>query len=168
MTPARPTRTVHFGIGSNLGDRLAHLQAAVDGLAAAGLTVTGISEVYETEPVGGPPQPDYLNAVVAVETDLDATALLAVALALEQQEHRERAERWGPRTLDVDVLLVGDEHVSEPDLVVPHPRLLERGFVIAPLRDLDPGLVDELAPGAPAVWPGVRRAGVRLRHPENP
>jgi 2-amino-4-hydroxy-6-hydroxymethyldihydropteridine diphosphokinase len=165
---ARVARTVYFGIGSNLGDRLAHLQAAVDGLAAAGLGVRGLSAVYETEPVGGPPQPDYLNAVVAVETDLDAGELLALALALEDSEHRERAERWGPRTLDVDVLLVGEEHVSEPDLVVPHPRLLERGFVLAPLRDLDPELVDRLVPGARSAWQGVRRTELRLRHPENP
>lgn len=168
MTPPGAARTVYFGIGSNVGDRLAHLQAAVDGLAAAGLRVTGLSSVYETEPVGGPPQPDHLNAVVAVETDLEAAALLAVALALEDHEHRERTERWGPRTLDVDVLLVGEEHLNEPDLVVPHPRLLERGFVLAPLRDLDPALVERMAPGAPAAWPGVRPAGVRLRHPENP
>lgn len=161
-------RRVYFGIGSNLGDRAAHLQAAVDGLSAAGLAVAGLSAVYETAPVGGPEQPDYLNAVVAVDTDLDAHRLLTVALALEDGEHRERVERWGPRTLDVDLLLVGDEHLSEPDLVVPHPRLLERGFVLAPLRDLAPGLVEVLVPGAPVAWPGVRRVEVRLRLPENP
>jgi 2-amino-4-hydroxy-6-hydroxymethyldihydropteridine diphosphokinase len=133
------TRRAYVALGSNVGDRLAHLQAAVDGLAAApGVTVADVSRVYETAPVGGPSQDDYLNAVVALDTAAGARDLLAIGQRLEAAEHRERGERWGPRTLDVDVLLVGDEEVHEPDLVVPHPRMTERAFVLAPLADLDP------------------------------
>lgn len=152
----------YLGLGSNLGDRLAHLQAAVDGLAASPhVRVVAVSQVYETTPVGGPQQGDYLNAVVAVDTTLEARELLGVAQDLEQQEHRVRRERWGPRTLDVDVLLVGDTRVSEPDLVVPHPRLTERAFVLVPLADV----AHEWEPGA-CDRAGVRPAGVQLRLPE--
>jgi 2-amino-4-hydroxy-6-hydroxymethyldihydropteridine diphosphokinase len=133
-----PTRRAYLGIGSNLGDRAAHLQAAVDGLAATpGIRVAALSPVYETAPVGGPPQDDYLNAVVAVETTLEARALMGAGQRLEAAAHRVRGERWGPRTLDVDVLLVGDDEIHEPDLEVPHPRMTERDFVLVPLADLD-------------------------------
>jgi len=167
QTPAPPLRTeprrAYLGLGSNLGDRAAHLQGAVDGLAATeGVAVTAVSRVFESEPVGGPPQPEFLNAVVEVETDLDARALLGVAQRLEARAGRVRLERWGPRTLDVDVLLVGDEVRSEDDLVVPHPRMAHRAFVLAPLGDLDPNLV--VAPAAG--WQGVRLSGVELRIPE--
>ena len=152
----------YLGLGSNLGDRAAHLQLAVDELATTtGVRVVAVSKVYETSPVGGPAQDDYLNAVVAIETDLNAHQLLAVAQHLEQRAARVRTVRWGPRTLDVDVLLVGDEHVAEPDLEVPHPRLYERGFVLAPLRDVAPDRVDEPAGG----WEGVRDSAVQLRLP---
>jgi 2-amino-4-hydroxy-6-hydroxymethyldihydropteridine diphosphokinase len=158
------TRRAYLGIGSNLGDRLANLQAAVDGLAGEpGLTVAGVSPVYETDPVGGPEQPDYLNAVVAVETALTPHDLLEVGQRLEAAADRIREERWGPRTLDVDVLLVGDEEVHEPDLEVPHPRMWERGFVLAPLGDLDPGFAE--ITWRPGGWPGVRRAELALTVP---
>jgi 2-amino-4-hydroxy-6-hydroxymethyldihydropteridine diphosphokinase len=156
-------RRAYVGIGSNLGDRLGHLRAAVRGLAAAtGVTVVAVSPVYETAPVGGPPQPDYLNAVVALDTTLSPRALLEVAQRLERDAHRVRAERFGPRTLDVDVLLVGDERVDEPDLVVPHPRMHERGFVLVPLRDLDP---DAAGPAPAGRWPGVRPTELVLELP---
>jgi 2-amino-4-hydroxy-6-hydroxymethyldihydropteridine diphosphokinase len=153
----------YLGLGSNLGDRLGHLQAAVDGLAGTDrVTVVGVSPVYETTPVGGPSQPDYLNAVVALDTDLGARPLLGVAQGLETAAARVRDQRWGPRTLDVDVLLVGNERVQEPDLEVPHPRLRDRGFVLAPLADLDPQ-----AAGTPPgrAWPGVRRTDLVLVRP---
>jgi 2-amino-4-hydroxy-6-hydroxymethyldihydropteridine diphosphokinase len=160
---ARPVRRAYLGLGSNLGDRAAHLQDAVDGLAATdGITVIAISPVYETKPVGGPEQPDYLNGVVAVDTDLTPRQLLDVAQRLESEAERQRGERWGPRTLDVDVLLVGDEHVDEPDLIVPHPRLFERPFVMVPLADLDP----MLAPWVPPGETGVRRTEVQLTQPQ--
>ena len=149
----------YLALGSNLGDRAAHLQGAVDALTTAdAVDVAAVSRVYETAPVGGPPQDAYLNAVVAIDTDLDPHALLALAQQIERDARRVRAERWGPRTLDVDVLLIDDLALDDPDLIVPHPRMWERGFVLAPLRDVAPGLVD-----AAATWEGVREAAVTLR-----
>jgi 2-amino-4-hydroxy-6-hydroxymethyldihydropteridine diphosphokinase len=157
------TRLAYLGIGSNLGDRAAHLQGAVRGLAATpGVTVVAVSSVYETAPVGGPPQPDYLNAAVAVSAALSARELLGVAQRLERDADRVRAERWGPRTLDVDVLLVADEEVHDDDLDVPHPRIAERGFVLAPLADLGVGPGGPRPPGG---WPGVRRTDLVLEVP---
>ena len=152
----------HLALGSNLGDRLANLQTAVDGLAATdGITLVAVSPVYETDPVGGPVQDDFLNAVVEVTTTLDPHALLAVCGRLEQEAHRVRIERWGPRTLDVDVLLVDDLRIATEDLEVPHPRMWERAFVLAPLHDVAPDLVDRPEGG----WEGVRRAPVALTLP---
>jgi 2-amino-4-hydroxy-6-hydroxymethyldihydropteridine diphosphokinase len=151
----------YLGLGSNLGDRLANLQSAVDALGAtAGTDVAAVSRVYETAPVGGPPQDAYLNAVVAIDTELDPHALLARAQRIERDARRVRAERWGPRTLDVDVLLYDDARLADPDLTVPHPRMWERGFVLAPLRDVAPALV-----GAGETWEGVHEAPVTLRIP---
>ena len=134
-------RRAFIGLGSNLGDRRAHLNAAVDQLRAAG-DVTAVSPLYETEPVGGPEgQQDYLNLVVELHTADSPRTLLERCQALEVSAHRERTERWGPRTLDADVLLVEGELVDEPDLTVPHPRMWERRFVLAPLADVAPGLV---------------------------
>jgi 2-amino-4-hydroxy-6-hydroxymethyldihydropteridine diphosphokinase len=158
-----PVRRAYLGIGSNLGDRLANLQLAVDRLAdAPGVRVVGVSPVYETAPVGGPEQPDYLNAVVALDTARSPHELLGLAQSIEQEARRVRTVRWGPRTLDVDVLLVGDERVDDPDLVVPHPRLRERAFVLVPLADLDPAW----AASVPADRAAVRAAGVALAPPE--
>jgi 2-amino-4-hydroxy-6-hydroxymethyldihydropteridine diphosphokinase len=156
-------KRAYVAIGSNLGDRLAHLQAAVDGLAATlGVDVVAVSSVYETDPVG-PDQPDYLNAVVALDISLSAHELLRVGQGLENAEARVRAERWGPRTLDVDVLLVGDEVVDDPDLIVPHPRMAERGFVLVPLADVAPEAVARLGlDPAERDWPGVRPTGLTL------
>ena len=162
MTGA-PTRRAYLGIGANLGDRLAYLQAAVDALGAADdVRVVAVSPVYETAPVGGPEQPDYLNAVVAVDTSLTPRALLRLANAIEAEADRLRTVRFGPRTLDVDVLLVGDERVDEPDLVVPHPRMTERAFVLVPLADLDPAWRSRI----PADSASVRPAGLPLTVPE--
>jgi len=152
----------HLALGSNLGDRLANLQSALDRLASTdGVEVVAVSGVYETDPVGGPVQDDYLNAVVEVTTALTPHELLAVCGRLEQAAHRVRIERWGPRTLDVDVLLVGDLEVATDDLEVPHPRMWERAFVLAPLHDVAPDLVARPDGG----WTGVRRAPVALRLP---
>ena len=159
--PAAPTRRAYLGIGSNLGDRLAYLQLAVDALARVpGVRVVAVSRVYETAPVGGPPQDAYLNAVIEIETDLIEEELLHRCQQIEELAARERVERWGPRTLDVDILLVGDAHLERADLTIPHPRMWERGFVLAPLRDVAPGLVS-----ADQTWEGVREAGVTLRVP---
>ena len=143
-----------LALGSNLGARISYLQLAVDALAATPqISVIDVSGVYETDPVGGPDQGPYLNAVVAIDTELTPRELLTVAHRIEADAQRVRGERWGPRTLDVDVLLVGDAVVSEPDLEVPHPRMWERGFVLAPLHDVAPDLVVVPADG----WPGVAR-----------
>jgi 2-amino-4-hydroxy-6-hydroxymethyldihydropteridine diphosphokinase len=149
------TRSVSafLGLGSNLGDRLANLQEAVDRLAGtAGLRVIRASRVYETAPVG-PPQPEYLNAVIEVRTTLPARALLQACLDVEAAMGRVRGERWGPRVIDLDVLTYGREHLDEPGLVVPHPRMHERAFVLVPLLELDP---DPALPG------GRRMASLRL------
>lgn len=153
----------YLGLGSNLGDRASQLIEAVAGLAARAGRVTAVSSVYESEPVGGPPQPPYLNAVVAVDTALSPRALLEVAKALEGEAGRDfEAERWGPRPLDVDVLLVGDLRVDDDDLVVPHPRMHHRAFVLAPLADVAPELV--VAPAAG--WSQIRRTALELTVPE--
>jgi len=130
----------YLGLGSNLGNRLAFLQRAVAMLDdAAGVLVTGVSRVYETDPVGGTEQPRFLNAVVRVETSLTPRGLLDLATEIERDGSRVRAERWGPRTLDLDILLFGSREVEEPDLVIPHPRMADRAFVLIPLLDLAPG-----------------------------
>jgi 2-amino-4-hydroxy-6-hydroxymethyldihydropteridine diphosphokinase len=145
-----------LALGSNLGDRLANLQRAVDLLATSeGIVVRRASRVYETTPVG-PPQPDYLNAVVEVQTLLSPRRLLASSLAVEARMGRTRGERWGPRVIDIDVLTYGREKVDEPGLQVPHPRMHERAFVLAPLAELD---ADPMLPG------GRRLAALRLAGP---
>ena len=128
-----------LGLGSNLGDRRSLLAAAVDALP----DVVAVSPLYETDPVGGPEQGAFLNLVVELSTSLGARELLALCAEREAAAERVREVRWGPRTLDVDVLWVDGEEVDEPDLVVPHPRMWERRSVLAPLRDLAPDLVSE-------------------------
>jgi 2-amino-4-hydroxy-6-hydroxymethyldihydropteridine diphosphokinase len=134
-----------LGLGSNMGDRQRYLELAVKVLKGLDPDLR-VSPVYESAPLGGPgPQDRYLNCVVRLETDLTARQVLEVAHGLEELAGRVRTVRNGPRTLDVDILLVGDLEVREPDLLVPHPRMNERGFVLAPLEDLDASRV-------PAGW----------------
>jgi 2-amino-4-hydroxy-6-hydroxymethyldihydropteridine diphosphokinase len=129
-----------LGLGSNLGDRRGHLREAVSSLTG----VKGVSPVYETDPVGGPEgQGAYLNLVVEIETDLSPRELLGVCHRLESAAGRVRSERWGPRTLDVDILWTSSGPVAEEDLVIPHPRMHERRFVMAPFADLAPDLVPD-------------------------
>ena len=129
-----------LGLGANLGDRWATLRRAVSELP----DLVAVSPVYETEPVGGPPdQPPYLNLVAELDTDRTPRQLLELARHLEEEAGRVRDAHHGPRTLDVDVLLAGDLVVDEADLVVPHPRMWERRFVLAPLADLAPELVQD-------------------------
>jgi 2-amino-4-hydroxy-6-hydroxymethyldihydropteridine diphosphokinase len=128
-----------LALGSNLGDRRAHLRDAI----AAMPDVVATSSVYETGPVGGPDgQGPYLNMVVRLDTGLDARSLLDLCARLEAAAERVRVERWGPRTLDVDIIWIDGVTVDEPDLVVPHPRMLERRFVQVPLLDVAPDLAD--------------------------
>jgi 2-amino-4-hydroxy-6-hydroxymethyldihydropteridine diphosphokinase len=128
-----------LGLGSNLGDREEFLRDAVAALP----DVVAVSRLYETAPVGGPEQGRYLNVVVQLDTSLSARELLDVCREREAAAERVRQVRWGPRTLDVDVLWIDGVTVDEPDLVVPHPRLFERAFVLMPLRDLAPDLIPD-------------------------
>lgn len=168
---ARPTvRRAFVGLGSNLGDRRAFLEAAVADLP----DVVAVSPVYETDPVGGPDdQGCYLNAVVELWTSLSPHQLLGAARRAEEAARRVRGPRWGPRTLDVDILMVGELTVDDDELTVPHPRMWERGFVLVPLADLAPDLVDgALGGGLDALGAGlgrgVRAAGMLAAGPELP
>lgn len=170
--PGGERARAYIGLGSNVGDRLANLQEAVDRLGrSAGVRVVRTSRVYETDPVG-PPQPDYLNAVVMVETSLSPRGLLEACLDVERAMGRERRERWGPRNIDLDVLGYGREQIDEPGLVIPHPRMQERSFVLVPLLELDadpplPGgrrLAD--LPLGSGMLTGVRVFAPALRIPE--
>lgn len=128
----------YLALGSNLGDRLANIRGARRALhRPPEISVVAASAIYETEPVGGPEeQPAYLNAVLRVETPLAAAELLAASLAVEKLYGRRRLERWGPRSLDVDVLLFGDQIHNQRDLIIPHPRLPQRAFVLMPLLEI--------------------------------
>lgn len=130
-----------LGLGSNLGDPRRHLKEAVDTLGGLGLVAA--SPVYETEPVGGPRQNPYLNLVVELDTDATPRQLLGVCHRLESAAGRVRTERWGPRTLDVDILWMDGVTVSDPDLEIPHPRMRSRRFVMEPLADIAPDIVGE-------------------------
>jgi 2-amino-4-hydroxy-6-hydroxymethyldihydropteridine diphosphokinase len=134
---------VYVGLGANLGDREGTLRAAVDALAAEeGIEVAAVSTLRETEPFGVGEQPPFLNGAVALDTTLSARELLDLLLAVEQRFGRIRVSgEHGPRTLDLDLLVYGDEVIDEPGLAVPHPRLHERRFVLEPLAELAPGLV---------------------------
>jgi 2-amino-4-hydroxy-6-hydroxymethyldihydropteridine diphosphokinase len=139
--PASPPWRAFIGLGSNLGDRRTLLRQAIEGLRAEG-DVVGVSPLYETEPVGGPEgQGPYLNVVVELSTADTPRVLLERCRAVEAAAGRVRTVRWGPRTLDADVLWVEGWQVDDEDLVVPHPRLWERRFVVQPLADLAPDLV---------------------------
>ena len=135
------SKTAFVGIGSNLGDREQNLQQAIELLSKEeGIDVVAVSELRETEPVGPVAQGPFLNGAVRIETDLDPRELLERLLAIEQRLGRVRSERWGPRTIDLDLLVYGNEAVDGPGLTVPHPRLHERRFALEPLSDLAPSL----------------------------
>jgi 2-amino-4-hydroxy-6-hydroxymethyldihydropteridine diphosphokinase len=185
-----PVRVV-LALGSNLGDRMANLQGAVDALTGPpGLGFLAVSAVYETTPVGGPRQPDFMNAVLLVSTSLPARLVLDRARAAEAARRRVRGVAWGPRTLDVDVIAYDDVVNDDPVLTLPHPRAHERSFVLVPWLDVDPGaripgrgpvaglLSAILAPPGPVAGPapaalpgaaaaagGVRRVPGLLRPP---
>lgn len=162
MTP------VVLALGSNMGDSAAILQGALDDLGAIdGLVLDRVSAVFETDPVGGPDQDAYLNAIVLGVTTLEPRELLAATQAVEQAWQRTREVRWGPRTLDVDIIAMGDVEMDSEDLTIPHPRAHERGFVLVPWHDADAearlagnGSVAELLAGVDVT--GVRRTGTTL------
>jgi len=145
VTWSRTDITAYIGLGSNVGDRAGYLQAALQELdRVSDLRVVGVSPVYETAPAGVLEQPDFLNAVVEVRSHLEPRTLLREMQRIEDRLGRTRTERWGPRTIDLDLLFHGDAVLDEEDLVLPHPRLHERAFVLVPLCDLAPDLVHPL------------------------
>ena len=164
-TLSNPRRAV-IALGSNLGNRLETLQGAVDALEdTPGVRIKAVSPVYETQPWGVAPgsQPTYFNAVVVLKTTLPPSSLLERAHAVEEAFHRVRDERWGPRTLDVDIVAYADVVSDDPELTLPHPRAHERAFVLAPWLDVDPAA---RLPGRGAVadlLDAVTRAGVEPR-----
>jgi 2-amino-4-hydroxy-6-hydroxymethyldihydropteridine diphosphokinase len=139
-------RRAYFSLGSNMGDRGEHLAKGI--AIAAGADEYRVSQVYETSPVGGVTQDDYWNLVLEIVTNATLPELLERAMSAERSRDRVRSVRWGPRTLDVDVLLVGNETSDDPDILVPHPRMNERSFVLVPLHELAPELVSEEQLGA--------------------
>jgi 2-amino-4-hydroxy-6-hydroxymethyldihydropteridine diphosphokinase len=156
--PAPVRRRVVLALGSNLGNRMEHLQGAVDALFdGPGLDFRAISPVYETVPVGGPPQPDYLNAVITADTALPCRTILERALGVEEAFHRVRGQTWGPRTLDIDVIAGGAEISDDPVLTLPHPRAHERAFVLAAWHDLEP---DAEIPGRGRIADLLRAVGL--------
>ena len=134
----------YIGIGSNIGDRSAFCRSAVQALEGTeGILVGKISSLYETSPVGGPPQRSYVNLVVKVDTDLTPQALLDACKGIERRIGREPSDiRWGPRVVDLDILTFGDEKIVEPHLEVPHPHIRDRRFVLVPLLEVEPDAVD--------------------------
>ncbi|PHK48851.1 2-amino-4-hydroxy-6-hydroxymethyldihydropteridine diphosphokinase [Staphylococcus edaphicus] len=133
----------YLGLGSNVGERMTQLEEAVSILNhKAGIEVTQTSPIYETEPVGYLDQPRFLNQCIEVHTSLNPHELLKACLDTEQQLHRVRDIRWGPRTIDVDILLYGEHTINETDLVVPHPRMKERAFVLIPLNDIAANMIE--------------------------
>ena len=148
--------------GANLGDRLGTLQGCVQAIAGLPDTdVLAIAPVYETTPVGGPPQPDYLNAVLLIQTGLPPRDLLEAIGGIEARFGRVRAERFGPRTLDIDIISYAGQVSDDPELTLPHPRAHERAFVLAPWHDIDPGA--ELPGRGPIeqLLAGLDQGGVR-------
>jgi 2-amino-4-hydroxy-6-hydroxymethyldihydropteridine diphosphokinase len=150
------------GLGANQGDRLATMRAALDALRVAARVVR-VSPVYETAPVG-PPQPDFLNAAALLELGGEPVALLELLLATERSLGRVRTEKWGPRTIDLDVLWIEGIALVSPRLTVPHPHLTERAFALVPLLDVEPSAIDPRS-GAPFEAPtheGIRRTALVL------
>ena len=149
-----------LGLGSNLGNRLAHLESAIAAIGSTpGVDVVGVSPFVESVAVG-PPQPDYLNAVVVIDTSLTAEALLGLARCCEAEARRVRDQRWGPRTLDVDVLAYGQASSDDAELTLPHPRATQRAFVMVPWAAVDPDFV--VAGRSVAEWAGqLDAAGLR-------
>jgi 2-amino-4-hydroxy-6-hydroxymethyldihydropteridine diphosphokinase len=155
-------RLVVLALGSNLGDRRDILQGGVDAIAGlSGVRVTAVSPAYETVPVGGPPQPDYLNAVIVAETTVPSPELLGRLHEVEAAFDRVREVRWGPRTLDIDVITVAGEESDDPELTLPHPRAHERAFVLAPWHDIDPGAVLPGHGPVAGLLAAVDQAGIR-------
>lgn len=146
-------QTVWLSLGSNLGDRLENLIRGMGILLTGGLEFADCSGIYETDPVGFEAQPPFYNLVLKARTSLLPHEILALCHQAEKALGRERKLRWGPRTLDVDILLIGERRLSAPDLEVPHPRMKERAFVLGPLEDMDPEILQKW--GFPSIRNGI-------------
>ncbi|MEZ4592274.1 MAG: 2-amino-4-hydroxy-6-hydroxymethyldihydropteridine diphosphokinase [Chloroflexota bacterium] len=133
-------QTIFLGLGTNLGDREANLQAALDGLAEE-LVITAVSPIYQTPPWGVTDQPDFLNLCLAAKTDLTPVALLTFVKNLEVELGRQPTKRWGPRLIDIDILFYANQLIETENMIIPHPRLAERAFVLRPLADIAPDFV---------------------------
>lgn len=132
----------YLALGSNIGDRIGYLRRALAALEEQPkIRLAAVSSVYETKPVGFTNQADFINIVIAIDTSLEPDVLLDVTQHIEQMLHRKRDIRWGPRTLDIDIILYGEAVVTETELTIPHPRMVERAFVLVPLMELAPHLV---------------------------
>lgn len=158
---------VYISIGSNIGDRLYHLTEAVRALHVhEALLVTSVSSIYETAPVGFTDQADFLNMVVCVETGLEAQGVLVICQEIELELGRIRGVRWGPRTADLDILLYNNDTIVTETLIVPHPRMRERAFVLIPLVEISPLLADPLLDAGVVLWKKVNEVNDLLREDE--
>lgn len=138
-TTSSAKRHTVLSLGSNLGDRMDNLQSGIDALFdAPGLDFVAISPVYETKPIGGPKQDDFLNIIITADTRIAPDRLLERVLNIEEAMARVHEIRWGPRTLDIDIVMMGDVTSEEPELFLPHPRARERAFVLVPWNDIEP------------------------------
>ena len=133
-------QTIYLGLGTNLGDRAANLQAAIQGLAER-LAITAVSPIYQTPPWGVTDQPDFLNLCLAAKTNLPPVELLTFVKNLEVELGRQPAKRWGPRLIDIDILFYANQLIETENMTIPHPRLAERAFVLRPLADIAPDFV---------------------------
>ena len=160
--PRQSQQTAYLGLGANLGDRAANMRDALKRIDGDACRVTAISSLYAAAPVGVEDQPEFLNAVVQIETALPPTDLLALCGSIELEMGRERTIRWGPRVMDIDILLYNDVTLESEDLTIPHPRMMERAFVLAPLAEIAPDV--ELPGGVSAAEAAgsIDRSGVRV------
>jgi len=139
-----PLKTIYLGLGSNLGNRESNIQIAIQQLKDQGILVEKISSIIETDPVGGPPQGKFLNLVLRGKTALPAHQLLTSVKSIEKKLGRTPTVQNGPRTIDIDILLYGSDKINNHDLIIPHPRMRERSFVMQPLKEIAPQLAKEL------------------------
>lgn len=155
--------TAYISLGSNIGNRLQYLQQSVQLLNTTGyVKVTQLSSIYETDPVGYVDQAAFMNMVVEVETSLTPHKLLKKCNEIEEELGRVREIRWGPRTVDLDILLYNEENMKSEDLIIPHPRMMERGFVLIPLVELNKELVDPLTKRSLLELSRVQKEGVHI------
>lgn len=139
MIECVPMSIVYIGMGSNMGDRLSHIRRAINAIAS-NYEITDVSSIYETEPIGYTLQPKFLNCAISLKTSLNPRALLNFLLSIENKLARKRNIRFGPRTIDLDILLYDDIIINETDLIIPHPKMHKRQFVLFPLNEIAPNL----------------------------